>query len=72
MTDYMEYSEYDDWVECWQCQGDKMTPGCFEDCCSGADCDPDDVDLCCSPRRCDVCEGKGGWHATASSNKTAE
>lgn len=74
MTDYMEYAEYDDWVECWQCSGDGRTAGCFEDCCSGADCDPDDTDLCCSPRLCDVCKGGGGWHATenATPPQTAE
>lgn len=54
---------YDDgpWIECWQCYGFGVTPGCFEDCCSGADCDPDDPEFCCAPNRCDVCHGKGGW-----------
>jgi hypothetical protein len=53
--------DYGDWIECWQCYGVGMTPGCFEDCCSGADCDPDDAELCCAPNTCDVCHGKGGW-----------
>lgn len=52
----------DDWIECWQCGGVGTTPGCFEDFCSGADCDPDDAELCCSPSRCDVCKGHGGWY----------
>lgn len=51
----------DDMVECWKCSGVGRLPGCFEDCCSGADCDPEDADLCCAPSRCDVCGGKGGW-----------
>jgi hypothetical protein len=50
-------------VECWQCGGVGLLAGCFEDCCSGADCDPDDAENCCCPRRCDVCKGKGGWPA---------
>jgi hypothetical protein len=49
------------WIDCWQCGGVGMTAGCFEDCCSGADCDPEDADLCCWPNTCDVCHGKGGW-----------
>ena len=53
--------EYDDTVECWQCYGVGMVAGCFEDCCSGADCDPEDAEYCCAPSRCDVCNGKGGW-----------
>ena len=61
----VEHDDHDDgdWIECWQCCGIGRMPGCFEDCCSGADCDPDDAYLCCSPRRCDVCRGKGGWPA---------
>lgn len=50
------------WIDCWQCGGIGDVAGCFEDCCSGADCDPDDAESCCAPRRCDVCRGKGGWH----------
>jgi hypothetical protein len=57
----MDYDD-DDWIECWQCAGLGRTAGCFEDCCSGADCDPDDAELCCAPSACDVCHGKGGWH----------
>ncbi len=53
----------DEWIECWQCGGVGLLAGCFEDCCSGADCDPEDAELCCSPSNCDVCRGKGGWHA---------
>lgn len=50
------------WIDCWQCGGVGMLAGCFEDCCSGADCDPEDAECCCCPSRCDVCKGKGGWH----------
>lgn len=50
------------WIDCWQCGGVGMTAGCFEDCCSGADCDPEDAELCCWPNTCDVCKGKGGWY----------
>ena len=49
------------WIECWQCGGGGMTAGCFEDTCSGADCDPEDAEYCCNPHRCDVCRGAGGW-----------
>lgn len=54
-------AEFDEWIKCWQCGGIGMTPGCFEDFCSGSDCDPDDAELCCNPHTCDVCKGKGGW-----------
>lgn len=46
-------------VECWNCGGTGRLAGCFEDCCSGADCDPEDAETCCSPSRCDVCRGQG-------------
>lgn len=52
---------YDDWIECWQCYGQGVLAGCFEDTCCGLDCDPDDPEYCCCPSRCDVCKGKGGW-----------
>jgi hypothetical protein len=52
-------TEAGDWIECWQCGGEGRLPGCFEDTCvCGGDAD---VDLCCSPRRCDICRGLGGW-----------
>ena len=54
--------DYDDWVECWQCGGNGMLAGCFEDTCCGADCDPEDPDYCCASSRCDVCRGQGGWN----------
>lgn len=53
-------------VECWQCGGLGVLAGCFEDCCSGADCNPEDAESCCSPTRCDVCAGKGGWLPAAN------
>lgn len=58
--DFEDHSEH---VECWQCSGIGLLAGCFEDCCSGDDCDPDDPELCCCPSKCDVCNGKGGWAA---------
>ncbi len=48
-------------VECWQCGGVGKLAGCFEDCCSGADSDPEDAEYCCAPTRCDVCKGRGGY-----------
>lgn len=51
------------WTECWQCSGTGLLAGCFEDTCSGADCDPEDPEYCCNPHLCDVCKGKGGWDA---------
>lgn len=41
--------------ECWQCGGTGYVAGCFESCCSGEDCDPEDPETCCSPRLCDIC-----------------
>lgn len=58
------------WTECWQCGGTGLTAGCFEDCCSGTDCDPDDAETCCSPSRCDVCRGKGGWDESENTELT--
>lgn len=49
------------WIECWQCGGFGLLAGCFEDCCSGADCDQDDPETCCNPSKCDVCRGNCGW-----------
>lgn len=49
------------WIECWQCGGIGTVPGCFEDVCCGADCDPEDPEFCCAPSTCDICRGKGGW-----------
>ncbi|MCZ4351565.1 hypothetical protein O4H61_03465 [Roseovarius aestuarii] len=43
------------WVECWNCGGDGDLEGtctCMEDCCA-----------CLEPEACDVCNGRGGWHA---------
>lgn len=49
-------------VECWNCAGNGLIAGCFEDCCScGYDGDPD---YCCSPYRCDICKGKGFYVVT--------
>lgn len=51
-------------VECWQCGGEGLLAGCFEDTCVCLG-DPEDPHDCCSPSRCDVCKGKGGWEADA-------
>jgi hypothetical protein len=48
----MDYHDYGDWIDCWQCGGVGMTSGCFEDFCFGATCDPDDAELCCAPNTC--------------------
>jgi len=50
------------WITCWQCCGIGIMPGCFEDCCSGVDCNPEDAELCCCPNICGVCWGTGGWY----------
>ena len=42
--------EYDE--DCPFCNGSGRVPGCFEDFCSGADCDPEDADFCCMPQPC--------------------
>ncbi len=48
-----------DWAECWNCDTEAGTYGfshhdCGEDCC-----------VCLKPEpnvKCDICNGKGGWH----------
>lgn len=59
-------------VECWQCGGTGLLAGCFEDCCSGADCDPDDSENCCAPTRCDICRGKGAYEVPSNSPAARE
>lgn len=61
-----DFPQMTPWVECWQCNGEGMLPGCFEDTCCGADCDPEDAAFCCAPSKCDVCKGKGGWEQIES------
>lgn len=58
---YQGPNDFAPWTECWNCGGIGLTAGCFEDCCSGADCDPEDAELCCAPSKCDICRGRGGW-----------
>ena len=58
-------------IECWQCGGNGEMPGCFEDTCSCTG-DPDDADFCCSPRRCDICKGKGGYEVDSDSEAAQE
>ena len=53
--DDLDYSDLDFDNQCGNCGGIGMVPGCFEDCCSGADCDPEDAEYCCAPSRCDWC-----------------
>lgn len=47
-------------IECWQCYGQGVLAGCFEDTCVCLG-HPEDPNDCCAPTRCDVCHGKGGW-----------
>jgi hypothetical protein len=54
------------WTECWKCGGIGLLAGCFEDCCSGADCNPEDAENCCCPSHCDICRGMGGWEEGTS------
>jgi hypothetical protein len=42
-----------DWVECWDCGGERAYHDCGEDVCCCAEPEPN--------RRCDSCDGKGGW-----------
>jgi hypothetical protein len=42
--------------ECPNCGGLGIVPGCFEDFCSGADCDPEDAEWCCAPMECGWCK----------------
>ena len=57
-------------VDCWQCGGLGVLAGCCEDCCSGADCDPEDALMCCSPVGCDLCRGKGAYEVPDSPTTT--
>lgn len=56
MSDQPTASFDDD--ECPNCGGLDIVPGCFEDVCSGTDCDPEDAEYCCAPMRCDWCRPK--------------
>lgn len=69
----MRIDPHDDWdvTECWQCSGTGLLAGCFEDCCSGADCDPEDPENCCSPSRCDICRGKGSYKINPAASATS-
>lgn len=62
--------EEDETDECWNCGGMGQIAGCFEDCCSGADCDPEDPEYCCAPSRCDVCRGKGYFQREPSKSSS--
>lgn len=57
---YQDDHDYSEFVECWDCGGDGGRASCMSDCCpfEGGE------EMCDEPacwRRCDVCEGKGGW-----------
>lgn len=54
------------WVECWQCNGDRMIDhDCGEDFCV---CDDPEPNV-----RCDICNGKGGWYRCYTcASETAE
>ena len=62
MSDPGGLDEFEEWIECPQCNGDGMLAGCFEDTCVCTG-DPEDPFFCCAPSKCDVCRGKGGWVA---------
>ena len=51
-----EFDDYGDHVECWNCGGEGALADCFDGMCVDAEEGCDDC-----MRRCDVCEGKGGW-----------
>lgn len=61
MTDaIVDYDDYEEYVHCDQCGGEGGYASCMEDCCpyEGGE------EMCDDPacwRRCDICEGKGGW-----------
>jgi hypothetical protein len=59
----MEPLDYREWIECWQCAGDGELADCWEE---YACIDPEGgCDECM--KRCDICRGKGGWHAPEDS-----
>lgn len=62
MTIQEEYDgdDYSEFVDCYECGGDGGRASCMSDCCpfEGGE------EMCDEPacwRRCDICEGKGGW-----------
>lgn len=55
-----EPDDFDEWVECWQCDGEGGRPVCQEDSCPHIYGEDECDDPVCW-RRCDVCRGKGGW-----------
>lgn len=62
MSDFIDYDDDGNEIyECWQCFGVGQLAGCFEDTCSGADCDPDAAEWCCAPTTCDICQGEGRY-----------
>lgn len=53
----IDFDDYGDHVECWQCGGEGTITNCFEE---FACIDPEDGCPDCW-RRCDICGGKGSW-----------
>ena len=47
---------FGDWVDCWRCGGEGETFDCFDGFCADADIG---CDMC--TKKCDICDGKGGW-----------
>ena len=55
-TDHDDY-DYGNPVECWQCGGEGFVSSCFQEfACMHTDEGCDDC-----TRRCDICQGEGGW-----------
>lgn len=55
-----DHDDYGEHVECYECGGEGGRASCMSDCCpfEGGE------EACDEPacwRRCDVCDGKGGW-----------
>lgn len=59
-ADAYDEDNYDEFVECWDCGGDGGRSSCQEDCCPIVGGEEACDDARCW-RRCDTCEGKGGW-----------
>lgn len=60
MSEAIDYDDYSEHVDCWQCGGEGGSASCMSDCCpyEGGE------EMCDEPgcwRRCDICDGKGGW-----------
>lgn len=48
--------DYGDYRECWQCAGEGHMHDCWDGFCQEAEIG---CEMC--TKKCDVCEGEGGW-----------